>query len=70
MQIHFNKQVMTNGLVIPSGNKFSTSSSIDSVVANKLLINTRFKILYLPLPPMAIDIIKTVEEKMFLPFIV
>ena len=39
MIIHDNTEVLTTGLVIPSGNKNSTSSGIDPVVVNKLIID-------------------------------
>ena len=43
MLIHVNTEVLNTGLVIPSGNKNSTSSGIDPVVVNKLIIETRTK---------------------------
>ena len=36
--IHVNTEVLTTGQVIASGNKKSTSSGIDPVVVNKLII--------------------------------
>ena len=47
MIMHGNTEVLTTGLVIPSGNQNFTSSGIDPVVVNKLIIDTRIEILYL-----------------------
>ena len=44
MIIHVNTEVLTTVLVIPSGNKNATSSDIDRVVVNKLIIDTRIEI--------------------------
>ena len=38
MIIHVSTKVLTTGLVIPSGNLKSTSSGIDPVVINKLIL--------------------------------
>ena len=37
------KVLTTTGLVIPSGKQISTSSGIDPVVVNKLIIDSRTK---------------------------
>ena len=47
MITHVETEVQTTGLVIPSGNKNSTSSGIDPVFVNKLIIDTRIEFLYI-----------------------
>ena len=43
MIIHVSTEVLTTGLVITSWNENSTSSSIDPVVLNNLILDTRIK---------------------------
>ena len=47
MTFHVNTEKLTTDLMIPSGNKNSTIKSIDPVVVNKLIIDTRIESLYL-----------------------
>ena len=47
MITHANTDVLTAGLVIHLGNKKSIRSCIDTMVVNKLIIDTRIEILYL-----------------------
>ena len=45
--IHVITEVLTTGVVVLLGNKYSTISVIDPVVAYTLIIDTRIEILYL-----------------------
>lgn len=47
MTVSIKNHVNTEMLTIPSGDKKSTSSGIDAVVVNRLIIDNRTKILYL-----------------------
>ena len=46
MVTQVNTEVLTTGLVIPSGKYISTSSGINPVVVNKLIKDTRTSILH------------------------